>query len=345
MKTLLPLPPVYTPDRADQIWEPRFTEIEKAAEAWARQHTIAPANQDKVRVALVPIDVQNSFCIPGYELFVAGRSGQGAVEDSRRTAQLIYQNLDVITDIVPTLDTHILLQIFFRLCWINEQGEHPVPNATVITLEQIRSGVWRPNPAVAPALFGGDVDELNRYFLHYATALTEGGQYPITVWDYHCMQGTIGHAMVSLVWEAIFFHNVARKSQPQFLTKGLVPYSEMYSPFAAEVNVTHTGQRIAEPNTAMLDHLLTYDMVIVLGQAKSHCVSWALDHLLKHAVAQNPTAAQKIYLVEDCTSPVVIPHVVDYTTLADAAVQRFQDMGLRVVRSTQPIREWPGAPF
>lgn len=35
------------------------------------------------------------------------------------------------------------------------------------------------------------------------------------------------------------------------------------------------------------------------------------------------TLASKIYLLEDCTSPVVIPEVLDYTDDADAAFRRF----------------------
>ena len=36
-----------------------------------------PAADDRLRVALVVVDMQNTFCSPGFELFVAGRSGTG----------------------------------------------------------------------------------------------------------------------------------------------------------------------------------------------------------------------------------------------------------------------------
>ena len=51
---------------------------------WAAQHSIPSASADDFRTCLLLVDVQNTFCIPGYELFVGGRSGNGAVEDNVR---------------------------------------------------------------------------------------------------------------------------------------------------------------------------------------------------------------------------------------------------------------------
>ena len=49
------------------------------------------------------------------------------------------------------------------------------------------------------------------------------------------------------------------------------------------------------------------------------------------------------YLLEDCTSPVVVPGM-DYTEQANAAFDRFAAAGMHVVRSTDPIESWPGIP-
>jgi hypothetical protein len=51
---------------------------------------------------------------------------------------------------------------------------------------------------------------------------------------------------------------------------------------------------------------------------------------------------EKVYIIEDCSSPVVIPGVIDYTDKANEAFKRFADAGVHVVRSTDPIRSWPG---
>ena len=89
---------------------------------------------------------------------------------------------------------------------------------------------------------------------------------------------------------------------------------------------------------------MTFDVVIVAGQAKSHCVAWTVDHLLEECSAGPENFAEKVYLLEDCTSPVVVPGVVDYTKDATAAFRRFSDAGMHVVRSTDPMEAWPGIP-
>jgi len=63
---------------------------------------------------------------------------------------------------------------------------------------------------------------------------------------------------------------------------------------------------------------------------------------LSEITAKDPTLAKKVYLLEDCTSPVVVPNIVDFTDQADAAFKRFSDAGMHIVRSSDPIESWPG---
>jgi nicotinamidase-related amidase len=69
-------------------------------------------------------------------------------------------------------------------------------------------------------------------------------------------------------------------------------------------------------------------------------VAWTIDDLLEGIRAVDPELVKKVYLLEDCTSPVVVPGVVDYTDQADAAFLRFQAAGMHVVRSTDPMDTW-----
>ena len=86
--------------------------------------------------------------------------------------------------------------------------------------------------------------------------------------------------------------------------------------------------------------LLGYDRVIIAGQAKSHCVAWTISDLLTEIQQTDIALAKKIYLVEDLTSPVVVPGVVDYTEPADAAFAEFSEAGMHIVQSTEPIAHW-----
>ena len=126
------------------------------ARAWAQRHEILPASEDSLRTCLLLIDVQNTFCIPDYELFVGGRSGNGAVEDNVRLCQFIYRNLPHISKIACTLDTHTAMQIFHEIFWVNDAGEHPIPLQTLITQEDVETGKWHVNPAVVNSIIGGD---------------------------------------------------------------------------------------------------------------------------------------------------------------------------------------------
>lgn len=346
MQTSLPIPTHFDAQKVGEIWRVLYQQRAADAKHWAKQHGIQPAAKDKTRICLMAIDVQNTFCIPNFELFVGGRSGTGAVDDSLRLCEFIYRNLGTITAIVPTMDTHTAMQIFHPIFWINDAGEHPTPAATNIGLDDVEKGVWKVNPAVVHNIEGGgNYLALQKYAHHYVRQLSREGKYPLTVWPYHSMLGGIGHALVSAVEEAIFFHNIARNSQTMFEIKGGNPLTENYSVLRPEVLTDADGQPIAQKNTRSIEKLLDFDAVIIAGQAKSHCVAWTIDDLLGEILARDPSLARKVYLLEDCTSPVVVPGVVDFTDQADAAFKRFADAGMHLVKSTRPVRTWSGISF
>jgi nicotinamidase-related amidase len=331
----LPLPAHFDASRVGEVWRVPYEDRAREASAWAAQHGLGPAVHDTFRVALLAVDVQNTFCIPDFELFVAGRSGTGAVDDNRRLCEFVYRNLGAITQVYPSLDTHQAMQVFHAIWLVDEQGNHPDPY-TLVTAADVESGRWRANPAVADAL-GRDLDYLERHLAHYAGRLSAGGKYDLTIWPYHAMLGGIGHALVSAVEEAFFFHSVVRHSQPGFQVKGHEPLTEHYSMLGPEVTEGPDGDPLGELNSALIEKLLGFDAVVVAGQAKSHCMAWTIDDLL-----ERPDLAKRTYLLEDCTSPVVVPGVVDYTDEADAAFERYADAGMHVVRSTDPVEKWPG---
>ena len=84
-------------------------------------------------------------------------------------------------------------------------------------------------------------------------------------------------------------------------------------------------------------------MVIIAGQAKSHCVAWTIEDMLKEINKRDRKLANKFYLLEDCTSPLGTPHA-DFNKQANEASKRFADAGMNVVKSTDPINKWPNFP-
>jgi nicotinamidase-related amidase len=337
----LPLPPHFDAGRVGEVWRVDYTTRFQDAERWRSQHRLTDAAHDRFRLALVVVDVQNTFCTPGFELFVAGRSGTGALDDSRRLCEFLYRNLEFVTQVFPTLDTHDALQIFHPVLIADAEGRHPEP-FTLVTAEDVARNRWRIHPAAAEGL-GLDVGQAQEHLRYYTRELQRGRKYELTVWPFHAMRGGIGHALVSAVEEAIFFHTIARWAPAEFQPKGDYPLTEHYSMLGPEVDADAAGEPLGRRNTQLLEKLLHFDAVVFAGQAKSHCVAWTIRDLLADEKAQEQRLAEKVYLLEDCTSSVVVPGSVDYTDDADAAFERFAAGGAHVVRSTEPMPSWPGA--
>jgi nicotinamidase-related amidase len=335
-----PVPPHFNPERVGEVWRVSYQELAIEAEKWAKKHSIKHASDDRFKICLVAVDVQNTFCIPGFELYVAGRSGTGAIEDNRRLCEFIYRNLGVITQICPTMDSHQVMQIFHSVYLVDKNGEHPKP-FTLISEENVKENVWKFNTSLSYSLQISE-DYGQQHLLYYTRRLKEGGKYDLTIWPYHAMLGGIGHALVASVEEAIFFHCLARYSQPDFHVKGERPLTEHYSVLGPEVLEDPKGEPIGRKSDKFFKKLLEFNAVVIAGQAKSHCVAWTIDDLLEDILERDEQLVEKVYLLEDCASPVVVPGVIDYTDLADAAFRRFADAGMHVVKSTDPIESWPG---
>jgi hypothetical protein len=166
---VLPLPPHWDPARVGEVWRVDYAARFTDAERWRAEHGVRPAAEDRVRLALVVVDMQNTFCSPGFELFVAGRSGTGALDDSRRLSEFVYRNLEAITQIVPTLDTHQALQIFHRVLLTDAEGRSPEP-FTLVTAADVESGRWRIDAAAAAGL-GLDPEWAEEHLRYYTRTL------------------------------------------------------------------------------------------------------------------------------------------------------------------------------
>ncbi|MGK9234448.1 hypothetical protein KXS07_34025 [Inquilinus limosus] len=343
------LPPFFDPARAgDWSYRPDIAGLRAAAEAWRSR--VKPAEDG--RTDLLLIDLQRDFCLPEGALYVGGRSGRGAVEDTARIAAFIHRNLGAIDRIVPTFDTHTPLQIFHRSFWVDAGGRPPEP-FTVLTEEALAGGALQPSPGV-PALLPSDVAAegaawVERQLRHYVRSLARQGRHALIIWPDHCLIGSEGHAMPGLVQEAWLFHAMLRGAPTPVIVKGHDPWSESYSAFAPEVPDRWDGGRLVKPqdDSALLE-LLRADRIVVAGQASSHCVRWSVDDLLGRMRALDPALPRRVYVLRDCMSAVVgldvegrpIP-ALDFTPHAEEAFARWAELGVRIVESAQPMAEWP----
>ncbi len=344
-KVNLPLPTHYDPNKVVEVRGIEYDSLFHAANAWRGQHNLPASAQDHTRIGLLVIDNQYTFCSPQGELFVGGRTGKGAIDDSRRLAEFTYRNLGVISEITCTLDTHRAYAIFHPPFMVDENGKHPEPFA-LIKHDDVIAGKWQVTPHMASAL-GVNLVAAQRHLEHYCHELKLAGRYDLTIWPFHGMLGGVHHAVVSGLEEACFFHAIARGKQTEYEVKGTNVWTENYSVLGPEVLTGPDGRAIAQRNATFIAKLLKYDYLVIAGQAKSHCVAWTIDDLLRDIAKQDPSLARKVYLLEDCTSPVTVPDgnggfAVDYTQDADAAFAKFAAAGMHLVKSTDPIDTWPG---
>ncbi|MEO8843062.1 MAG: nicotinamidase [Kofleriaceae bacterium] len=347
MTKQLSIPTHFDPKRA-AAWDfrPDAATLATTAAAWRTANQLKPSAADETRIHMLLIDVQKDFCFPEGTLYVAGRSGTGAVDDSRRIAEMIYRNLGVITDITTTLDTHLAYQIFFASFWLDNTDQPPAA-FTTITADQIAAGDVRPNPAIAKWLCGGNYTWLCKQVEYYCKELERAGKYQLYLWPPHCLLGSDGHALTGVIHEARMFHSYARTAQSNVEVKGGNPLTENYSVLRPEVTSRFDGMPLGQRNTQFISTLLSSDAVVIAGQAASHCVKSTIDDLLTEIVAQDASLAKKVYLVTDCMSAVTVPDgkggfFADFTDDATQALQRFAAAGMNLVTSTTPIASWPG---
>ena len=319
---MLPLPGFYSPDDAGALRIERAGEVAEAARALKQRGAVRPASDDEERIAAFGIDLQLGFCHPQGSLFVPG-----AVEDTRRALEVLHSNLDRVTTMILSLDTHRVHQVFHPSFWVNEQGEHPAP-FTPITRDDVTRGKWVPvRDRDACVEYVARLEKTNKYFL--------------TVWPYHTLLGGVSHALVPAMMELAMLHALARDTDTVFEVKGTEPLTENYSVLSPEV--TELGGRcVGAFNQTLFDTLMKHDRVYVFGQAKSHCVLSTLLDLKEHiAAAPEPHAlARKVFILSDAMSPVPpppldpLPPALDFPRIAERGLADLAAFGMNVVTTT-----------
>ncbi len=320
---MLPAPLFHDPSKVSSVYVERASLVAEIADDYRRKHNVPPSSQDKVRIAAFGIDAQIGFCTPGASLFVPG-----AVEDTQRTLDWLYRNLDRITQLHFSLDTHRVFQIFHPAWWVDDEGKHPPP-FTSITTREVREGRYKPVKHPAECL-------------EYVKKLEATGKYVLTIWPYHTLLGGVSHALVPSLMEAAIFHSLVRSSQAHFETKGTHAMTENYSVLSPEVREL-AGQSVGTFNAAFFRMLMEFDRIYVFGQAKSHCVLSTLRDMQEHIAQVDPKLLSKIYVLEDATSPVPapaldpLPPALDFPRVAEQAFAELRAAGMNLVKTSDPL--------
>lgn len=338
----LPLPDFYDEAQAyDENYYPSAMKLMADAIEWRERFDIKPAASDKKVVTVLDIDSQNDFTWKTGALPVLGRSGTGSMDAQKAKTKWGYKYLPRISAWRNTMDFHPPFAVP-SVTGIVRRDDGSAPMANVpISLEQYRKE-YQPSFGLANAI-GADLIWLDKQIAFYIGELEKQGKYSLIPWALHCLAGDKGSQLTGVVEALRLFHAFVRNASNIIEVKGTSPLTEHYSIFSPEVMMMFDGRPIpgVQKNARFIETLLKSDAVPVFGLASSHCVKSSVQHLLDEIVLIDIKLAKKVYIVRDCTAPVVVPGIIDYTDNAEAALAEFQNAGMHVVESTTPLEDWP----
>lgn len=235
-----------------------------------------------------------------------------AWEDSIRLADFIQKSGKFIDQITVTLDTHQLYDIGHPLFWRNSKGQMPEPFTTIYH-QDILDGKWTP------------IDHTKKdYVLHYTKTLEENGLYNLFIWPPHCLVGTPGHNVVDPILFALRDWEKGYIGRVNYVTKGHNPYTEHYGGFQAEVPLPEDPTTLL--NSRLIEHFEKADVVLLTGQALSHCVASTVMQLIENFGEEN---VKKLVLLEDTTSPVA-----GFEQNAEDFLKNAKAKGMRTMKTT-----------
>ncbi len=269
------------------------------------------------RVQLLVIDPQNDFCdLPEAWQGTDPASGApwapslpvpGAHADLQRLAKFITAQGHAIDAITVTVDSHQRYDIGHPGFWQTQDGGAVAP-FTQITAAQLQAGAFKPRAKAA----------LTRV-RSYLQTLEQQGRYTHMVWPVHCEIGSWGHAVHAEVQAACAAWQLQRQRAASTVFKGMNPWTENYSALQAEV--PDPADPSTQLNTRLLAALDTADLLLVAGEASSHCVRATTEHLLEHLPGGRP---ERVVLLTDCMSPVAGFEAQHQAFLAAAQAQGVQ---------------------
>jgi nicotinamidase-related amidase len=224
-----------------------------------------------------------------------------------RLARFIDATASVLTSITVTLDSHHRLDIAHPTFWSTGDGQ-PVAPFTPITAAQVRAGAFRPR----------HIDDLPRT-LSYLDELEARGRYTLMVWPVHCEIGTWGHNVHADVRAAYSRWEDERQFIVRKVPKGTNPWTEHYSALMAEVPDADDPR--SQLNRGLLDSLDRAELILIAGEAGSHCVKATVEHLAEHLPGRD---LSRLVLLTDCMSPVA-----GFADAQAAFQQRMRDLGVQ----------------
>ncbi|WP_041862219.1 nicotinamidase [Candidatus Kinetoplastidibacterium stringomonadis] len=237
-----------------------------------------------MKIHLMIIDPQNDFCdIPKNKYQTPTLPISGSNNDMERLGKFIYFNINIISEMTITLDSHFSMDIAHTCFW--KRGDNDLEPFSKITSDEIIKGNITPKTKY-------NKKQIINYFEYIEESEKEG----LTIWPVHCEIGTWGSNINNYVqaprniWEEI------NSKKANVILKGLDPLREQFSALSKD---NRKNKKCI--NNKLIKYLDKYDILLIAGESSSHCVKRTMEDLIYNSSRKDP---HSIMLLTDCMSPV-----------------------------------------
>ena len=235
----------------------------------------------KGNINLLIVDPQRDFI----DMEKGSLAVNGASEDIKRIIRFIYNNMDRISNIYVTLDTHRYDSIFHPIMWKDSGGSNVSP-FTEITLEKIE------NNEVIP-VYDRDIQ------INYVKALKEQGSQNLMIWPYHCLNCTDGWLIEKQLSNMLLFFEMSKKISVRKILKGQDSFTEMYGVIRAEV-ITESNKKYDD---SWVYEIKNADEIYVCGEAKDYCVYESVKQFCE-VYSNDKNTTEKVNVMMNCCSAI-----------------------------------------
>jgi len=251
-----------------------------------------------MRIHAIIVDPQNDFCDPKGTLFVTGGD-----KDMSRVAQMINRIGPKLDDIHVTLDSHRLIDISHPKWWKRVGDGMPPAPFTILGLDGkriVKIDFSGGSPVPTSEEYTTYLPSFLNRSREYLKLLADTKRYPHCIWPPHCLIGTWGHNVYPELADALRKWEDAQFAMTDYVTKGSNPWTEHFSGIKAEV--PDPSDPTTQVNSGLIKTLEEADIVVVSGEALSHCVANTVRDT--GACFSDPKYIEKIVLLTDATSNV-----------------------------------------
>jgi len=274
---------------------------------------------------LVIIDPQEDF-LSGGALPI-----YGAATDVARIAEMLGKV--AFDDVVLSLDSHQTMHVGNAQAWTKyNDAEEAASPFTVLGVSQRESPVppiaggprlppWehqQPTKRLdAYPLVAHDKETNEKYIYRdqscndvmctYIKELEEknddvgGGRFSHMLWPTHCVLGSYGASIPPVLTKALSEWSLKAEKPYLIKLKGNDESAEAFSAFGAEVSNDNPK---TQPDTELMDYILSAKHVYFCGEASSHCVRWSAIDLAERKA--NKESSAEIHVIVNLTSPVSV---------------------------------------